>query len=654
MTSTNPPDMALRPGPAYKFPWEDMGSFKYLLFVPFVATAALGLDDADNWAYHMLVIAAIRYVHAQFWISLSRIHAVTQHTKIQAKGIDYKQVDREDHWDDYIILQAIIMTLVHKMPYLGYNNFPQYNAMGMWQLLLLHAGPTEFIYYWLHRALHHHTLYSWYHSHHHASFVTEPITGSVHPFMEHIMYTANFAIPLVGTWAFGGASIAMFYAYLIGFDLLNNIGHCNFEFMPQWFMNIPGMKYLIYTPTYHSLHHSKVHVNFCLFMPIYDVAYGTNDPSSDELYRKAINGEAAPNKAPDVVFVAHGTELLSLFHLPFALRSFSSKPFKSVWWLQPFLPLCIPFVALLRIFGKPFTADRHRLLHLNTATWVTPAWGFQFFIKSEFNHINRQIERAILEADATGTKVIGLGALNKNEALNGGGQLFVDKHPNLRVRVVHGNTLTAAAILKKIPADVKEIFLTGSTSKLGRAIALYLSARGVKVVMYTTARIGSRRSGRRRGRSTASCWCRRRRSRKARGSRTGWWASSAARGSGESAEARHVPPVCRPAPGGVAAGLRVHRPPRVQAPQGGEGLPVVRDDHGAGTRARVPRGRARPRPRGVDVQRGGGDRSHEDRRHVGRSGEAWIRARVMRRGGDFCTQLKRERGGGFFLRDCHR
>ena len=480
--------MALRPGPAYKFPWEDMGSFKYLLFVPFVATAALGLDDADNWAYHMLVIAAIRYVHAQFWISLSRIHAVTQHTKIQAKGIDYKQVDREDHWDDYIILQAIIMTLVHKMPYLGYNNFPQYNAMGMWQLLLLHAGPTEFIYYWLHRALHHHTLYSWYHSHHHASFVTEPITGSVHPFMEHIMYTANFAIPLVGTWAFGGASIAMFYAYLIGFDLLNNIGHCNFEFMPQWFMNIPGVKYLIYTPTYHSLHHSKVHVNFCLFMPIYDVAYGTNDPSSDELYRKAINGEAAPNKAPDVVFVAHGTELLSLFHLPFALRSFSSKPFKSVWWLQPFLPLCIPFVALLRIFGKPFTADRHRLLHLNTATWVTPAWGFQFFIKSEFNHINRQIERAILQADATGTKVIGLGALNKNEALNGGGQLFVDKHPNLRVRVVHGNTLTAAAILKKIPADVKEIFLTGSTSKLGRAIALYLSARGVRVVMYTTAK----------------------------------------------------------------------------------------------------------------------------------------------------------------------
>ncbi len=479
--------MALKPGFGYRFPWEDMGTFKYLLFVPFVATVALGKDDDDHWAYHMLVIAAFRYVHSQFWISLSRVHWITQNTRIQAKGIDFKQVDREDHWDDFIILQAIIMTLVHKMPGLGYSGFPEYNGAGMFQLLLLHAGPTEFCYYWLHRLLHHHTLYSAYHSHHHASFVTEPITGSVHPFMEHLMYTANFAIPLLGTWAFGGASIAMFYAYLLGFDLLNNIGHCNFEFIPRWFMAIPGMKYLVYTPSYHSLHHSKVHTNFCLFMPLYDYVYGTADPISHDLYERAIKGEAAPNPTSDVVFVAHGTELLSLFHLPFALRSFSSRPFESKWWLQPFLPLCLPIVALMRLIGKPFVADKHRLLHLHCATWVTPAWGFQFFIKSEHTHINRKIEQAILQADKAGTKVIGLGALNKNEALNGGGQKFVDAHPNLKIRVVHGNTLTAAAILRKMPKGVDEIFLTGSTSKLGRAIALYMSANGVKVVMYTTS-----------------------------------------------------------------------------------------------------------------------------------------------------------------------
>lgn len=71
----------------------------------------------------------------------------------------------------------------------------------------------------------------------------------------------------------------------------------------------------------------------------------------------------------------------------------------------------------------------------------------------------------------------------QNEALNGGGTLFVDKHPDLRVRVVHGNTLTAAVILREIQSNVKEVFLTGATSKLGRAIALYLCRKKIRVMV---------------------------------------------------------------------------------------------------------------------------------------------------------------------------
>jgi len=71
----------------------------------------------------------------------------------------------------------------------------------------------------------------------------------------------------------------------------------------------------------------------------------------------------------------------------------------------------------------------------------------------------------------------------QNEALNGGGRLFVSKHPNLRVRVVHGNTLTAAVILNEIPSNVREVFLTGATSKLGRAIALYLCRKKIRVLV---------------------------------------------------------------------------------------------------------------------------------------------------------------------------
>lgn len=74
--------------------------------------------------------------------------------------------------------------------------------------------------------------------------------GSVHPFAEHVLYTAIFAIPMLGTWLLGGASIATFYVYWLGFDFLNAIGHCNFEFVPSWLYEaIPGLKYLLYTPS---------------------------------------------------------------------------------------------------------------------------------------------------------------------------------------------------------------------------------------------------------------------------------------------------------------------------------------------------------------------------------------------------------------------
>lgn len=39
-----------------------------------------------------------------------------------------------------------------------------------------------------------------------------------------------------GTFFAGGASWAMFYVYLLGFDCLNAIGHCNFEFFPSLYL----------------------------------------------------------------------------------------------------------------------------------------------------------------------------------------------------------------------------------------------------------------------------------------------------------------------------------------------------------------------------------------------------------------------------------
>ena len=174
---------------------------KYAIYLPMLYRGIVSPenDDTDSWHFHMTMIVLLRYVMAQFFISLSRIHAITEKTRIQSKGIDFKQVDREDHWDDYILLQYIVMSMVHFAQGLGLRislclrrkacgSCCCYTSDRRSTCITGCIGCCTTT-----RCIAHH-------SHHHASFVTEPITGSVHPFMEHIMYTANFAIPLLGTW----------------------------------------------------------------------------------------------------------------------------------------------------------------------------------------------------------------------------------------------------------------------------------------------------------------------------------------------------------------------------------------------------------------------------------------------------------------------
>lgn len=77
--------------------------------------------------------------------------------------------------DDQILFNGLLF-------YIGIQLLPQAKQLPLWRTdgvlmaAILHAGPVEFLYYWLHKALHHHFLYSRYHSHHHSSIVTEPIT----------------------------------------------------------------------------------------------------------------------------------------------------------------------------------------------------------------------------------------------------------------------------------------------------------------------------------------------------------------------------------------------------------------------------------------------------------------------------------------------
>ncbi|GLJ17033.1 hypothetical protein SUGI_0294680 [Cryptomeria japonica] len=471
------------------WPWTNLGSLKYLLYGPLIAKAIhtnfYGENGGDNWCFHILLVSLLRCTICQIWTTYSNMYCLSSRHKICRKDAEFDQMDREWDWDNYIILQAFMAAAAHYyLPFL--SNLPAWNAKGLLYVAILHMGPVEALYYWLHRAFHTDFLFKNYHSLHHASITLQPQTTGTATFLEHIVLTLIMAVPIVGAGLMGGASMAIIYIYYLLFDSLRFMGHCNVEMMPEsLFRSVPMLRYLIYTPSYHSLHHTEMSTNYCLFMPLYDHLWGTLNSKSWTLQRSVCAGE--DNRVPDFVFLAHIVDVLSSLHVRFLLRGFTATPFRSWWFLWPLWPVVIPVMFVMWIWAKPFVNTGHKLKGYLNHTWVVPRFGFQYFIPFAHKGINNLIEEAILSADKMGVKVISLAALNKNEALNGGGTLFVKRLPNLRVRVVHGNTLTAAVVIKEIKLHVKEVFLTGATSKLGRVIALYLSRKGVRVLMLTNS-----------------------------------------------------------------------------------------------------------------------------------------------------------------------
>ncbi|PSS36193.1 Protein ECERIFERUM like [Actinidia chinensis var. chinensis] len=471
------------------WPWENLGPFKYLIYGPFLAQVLYSRTQEDsmknNWCLHILIICFLRACMYQLWNSCSSMLFLNRNRRILEQGVDFKQIDKEWDWDNFVILQALMASIACSIfPFL--SNLPLWDSRSLIVAIIFHMGVSEPIYYWAHKGFHGNYLFTHYHSFHHSSPVPQPFTAGSVSFLEDIVLSGVIGIPLLGTCLIGCGSIYMIYGYVLMFDLMRCLGHCNVEIVPhQLFEKFPTLKYFLYTPTYHSLHHTEMDTNYCLFMPLYDALGNTLNSKSWELHKKNSSNSGKNWRVPDFVFLAHVVDLTSALHSPFVFRSFSSTPFMTKIFLIPFLPIVFVVMLVMWAKSKTFLFSFYGLRGRLHQTWVVPRFGFQYFLPFARDGINKQIEEAILRADRLGVKVLSLAALNKNEALNGGGTLFVDKHPNLRVRVVHGNTLTAAVILNEIEEDVKEVFLTGATSKLGRAIALYLSTRRVKVLMLT-------------------------------------------------------------------------------------------------------------------------------------------------------------------------
>ncbi|RYQ88198.1 hypothetical protein Ahy_B09g095538 isoform H [Arachis hypogaea] len=454
--------MASKPGFLTDWPWKPLGSFKWVILTPWIAHSTYSFitkdqNERDIGYFLIFPYMMLRMLHDQAWITLSRHRTSKGKSRILDKGIEFEQVDRESNWDDQILLNGLLF-------YIGYMLVPEGSHLPIWKTdgviitTLLHAGPVEFLYYWLHRALHHHFLYSRYHSHHHSSIVTEPITSTV------ITRTA---------------SIASFAGYLAYIDFMNNMGHCNFEFIPTTlFSFFPFLKFLIYTPSFHSLHHTQFRTNYSLFMPIYDYVYGTMDKSSDKTYEMSLKREEG---SVDVVHLTHLTTPESIYYLRLGFSSLASTPQSSKWYLYLLWPLTLWTSLMTWFYGKTFVLERNNFKMLNLQSWVIPRFHVQYFFKWQREALNKLIEEAILEAELRGVKVLTLGLLNQGDKLNKLGEIYIKSYPQLKIKIVDGSSLVVAIVLNNIPKETTQVLLSGKLTKISYAIVSALCERGTKV-----------------------------------------------------------------------------------------------------------------------------------------------------------------------------
>jgi putative flavoprotein involved in K+ transport len=201
-------------------------------------------------------------------------------------------------------------------------------------------------------------------------------------------------------------------------------------------------------------------------------------------------------KTPDIAFLGHPMELFdcwAFWLLPYPVAERWTRP----WWSIPLWPIhyIVSYYTChwrARLFGDDFSifnADDVNYGGVQMQTWISVHFARHFSLSPW--HVKSNIEAAARYANQSGVKVLCLGALNKAEGINGGGDSVVRAlGSNPSVSIIHGNHLTAAAVAetaRQVFGERAKVFLTGASSKVGWAVAQALRDRfGYEILCHST------------------------------------------------------------------------------------------------------------------------------------------------------------------------
>lgn len=237
-----------------------------------------------------LVLAGIPFL--LFYMLLS---SSTAKYKIQNRKAVKKDFLREImHSGSSCLVFAAIMAITVFTPLrshtLLYSNIHDYPLWWLPASLILSLVIHDTYFYWMHRLMHHKSIFRFTHVVHHQSVNPSPWTSYSFHLLEAVAEGAIVPI-LAFTLPMHQDVLILFTAVSL---IINVYGHLGYEIMPK------GLRHsylfgIINTSVYHNLHHSKFKGNYSLYFRWWDKLMKTENPDYvkeyDRMQEKRFGGK---------------------------------------------------------------------------------------------------------------------------------------------------------------------------------------------------------------------------------------------------------------------------------------------------------------------------------------------------------------------------
>jgi len=203
-----------------------------------------------------------------------------------------------------------------------------------------------------------------------------------------------------------------------------------------------------------------------------------------------------PREKQDFVFIGHNGGLGHFLTIP-------ELSFYNIYdaYITTGLPIQLEFLIMhlimkvCRLVLKFYKVSRYLAANQHVGRIICIMKSpIDYMTPSSYESINTEILTLIKDQHREhGTRLFGLGNLNKMKQLNDGGLVVADmiaKDDYLRdknVRLWTGDTLTAASVYQEVLAipGLEKIFYIGASGKIGNAVCKKLVQRGIKVTIFS-------------------------------------------------------------------------------------------------------------------------------------------------------------------------